>query len=271
MKSQAKRLLTSVEQLQGIDKLLAVMRALRDPMGGCDWDRKQTYQSIAPYTIEEVYEVVDAIENSDFDHLGEELGDLLFQVVFYAQLAEEENRFDFTQIAQAVSDKLIKRHPHVFANAEIGSDQALTQAWEAGKQAERQRKNINASLLDDIPKVLPELKKAQKMQKRAAKGGFDWDDVSQVWDKLAEESAEVKQAVAQQDSAAIEDEIGDLLFTVVNLARSYRVDADSALRKANRKFERRFRQVERSVDKPLTEYNLQQLEALWQSAKDKIG
>ncbi|WP_444994202.1 nucleoside triphosphate pyrophosphohydrolase [Aliikangiella sp. IMCC44359] len=268
----SKRLMKLVSQKQGIEKLLTVMQALRDPLGGCDWDLKQNYQSIIPFTIEEVYEVVEAIELEDFEGLKGELGDLLFQVVFYAQIAKEEGRFDFYQIVDVLCEKLIRRHPHVFSDAQFENGAQLSQAWEEQKQKERQQKSgINQSVLDDIPKSLPELKRAQKMQRRAAKKGFDWQDVSQVWDKLKEESAEVLAAAEKQDSAAIEDEIGDLLFTVVNLARHYGVDSDIALRQANQKFEQRFRQVELIADRPLTDYNQQQLEVFWQSAKKKLN
>lgn len=265
----AEKLLTKVNRAQGIDKLIQVMAALRDKEGGCPWDLQQTYASILPFTIEEVYEVAEAIETNDFESLRDELGDLLFQVVFYARIAQEEGRFDFQQIVDAISDKLVRRHPHVFSEASFEDEKQMNQAWEEQKHLERQQKNSLASVLDDIPKSLPELKRAQKIQKRAAKVGFDWPEVSPVWDKITEESLEVKQAAESEDFNHLEEELGDLLFAVVNLTRHYGVDADIALRKANLKFTRRFQQVEASCDKPMQEYSLADLEARWQAAKNK--
>lgn len=262
------RLLAKVNAKQGIAKLLELMQALRDPEGGCPWDREQSYQSIIRYTIEEVYEVVEAIETEDFDSLKDELGDLLFQIVFYAQIASEEQRFNFDEVVDGICDKLIRRHPHVFAQAKFKSDEALKEAWENQKQLERERKSsIESSVLDDIPKAMPELKRAHKLQQRAAKVGFDWPEVKSVWDKLDEESLEVKQAVADANQAQVEEELGDLLFVLVNLTRHYGVDADIALRKANQKFEKRFRLVEKLADKPLIEANLDEMESLWDRAK----
>ncbi|PCI71085.1 MAG: nucleoside triphosphate pyrophosphohydrolase [Gammaproteobacteria bacterium] len=261
-----------------IEKLIAIMGKLRTPEIGCPWDLEQNYESILPYTIEEVYEVADAIERADFDDLKGELGDLLFQIVFYAQLAKEENRFEFSDVVEGICHKLINRHPHVFDenyehNIENASD--VLKRWEDQKQIEREAKlvksnsdDIRASLLDDIPKVLPELKRAQKIQTRVAKQGFDWPDVSQVWEKLSEESDEVKQAVKENNQANIEDEIGDLLFVCVNLARHYNLDAEQALRKANQKFEKRFRKVEELANDPISNFSLEQLEDFWKTAKE---
>lgn len=250
------------------------MQQLRDPESGCPWDRKQNYQTILPYTIEEVYEVADAIERENFSDLKDELGDLLFQVVFYAQLASEDGYFDIFDVVESISKKLTRRHPHVFANKTYADEGEVHRAWENQKHLERQSKNKDtktqtASLLDDIPKVLPELKRAQKIQKRVAKQGFDWKNIQQVWDKLEEESGEVKQAFDSGDARHTEEEIGDLLFVCVNLARHYNVDADFALRKANQKFEKRFRQVENFADKAISEYSLDELEKFWQKAKDE--
>jgi len=248
------------------------MQQLRDPDSGCPWDLKQSYQSILPYTIEEVYEVADAIEREDFSDLKEELGDLLFQVIFYAQLASEDGYFNLSDVIDSISTKLTRRHPHVFDNKIYPGENQFQQAWEDQKHIERQNKKDkmnkdNASLLDDIPNVLPELKRAQKIQKRVAKQGFDWHDVQQVWEKLEEESNEVKEAFESGVHSHTEEEIGDLLFVCVNLARHYNVDADFALRKANQKFERRFRKVENLATKPISEYSLDELECLWQKAK----
>jgi len=254
-----------------IDKLAEIMQQLRDPLSGCPWDLKQNYQSILSYTIEEVYEVADAIEREDFSDLKEELGDLLFQVVFYAQLASEDGYFNLSDVIESISQKLTRRHPHVFDNKTYVDESELHQVWENQKHLERQNKSDKgkASLLDDIPKVLPELKRAQKIQKRVAKQGFDWNNIQQVWDKLDEETLEVKQAFDSGDQSHTEEEIGDLLFVCVNLARHYGVDADFALRKANQKFEKRFRQVEALTTKEISEYSLAELEGFWQKAKAK--
>ncbi len=273
-RSHAKRLLDFVENAQGMQRLLNLMQALRDPNGGCAWDRQQDYQSIVPFTLEEVYEVVETIENQDFIGLKEELGDLLFQIVFYAQLAQEEKRFNFNDIVNGICDKLISRHPHVFADQNYQTEEELSQAWHEAKQAEKQAKLIKTnnavideSLLSDIPKVLPELKRAQKMQKRVAKVGFDWENTHQVWDKIAEETQEVKQAEQENDKAHLEEEIGDLIFAVTNLARHHKIDSEIALRRANQKFEQRFRQLEKLAEQPLKELTLDQMESLWDKVK----
>ena len=264
----SERLIGLVNNASGMDKLLAVMQALRDPNGGCPWDIEQTYQTILPFTIEEVYEVAESIEDQDFDALRDELGDLLFQVVFYAQIAREEGRFDFYQVVEGICDKLVRRHPHVFAETEFKNEAELKAAWEAQKHKERIGKDESkSSVLDDIPKALPELKRAQKIQKRVAKVGFDWENPDQVWEKVEEEIDETKSAFLSGDQNHLEEEVGDLLFAVVNLSRHYGIDADIALRKANHKFERRFRVVEQNADSPLAEYSLDELEALWQQAK----
>ena len=265
----AKNLLDKVKSESGINKLLNLMAALRDPEGGCPWDLQQDYLSILPYTIEEVYEVAEAIEVGDFDSLKDELGDLLFQVIFYAQIAKEEERFEFDDIVENICSKLIRRHPHVFGDANFQDKKQMTDAWEAQKHQERlDKSSLQSSVLDDIPKSLPELKRANKIQKRVAKVGFDWPEVSYVWDKVEEECLEVKEAVLEGDSDHIEEELGDLMFAVVNLTRHYGVDADMALRKANLKFEKRFRYVESKATKPLNDCSLDELECLWNSAKN---
>jgi len=263
---------------QYLQQLLAVMRRLREPEVGCPWDLEQTFRSIAPSTIEEAYEVVDAIEREDYEHLQEELGDLLFQVVFYAQMAEEEGRFDFNDIAKSISEKLLRRHPHVFPKGTLESrvdpdnrpsEQFVTEQWENIKAQERKNKG-KTGLLDDIPTGLPALNRAYKLQKRAAKVGFDWNDANGVIDKLEEELQELKQALSHNNANAIADEIGDCLFTLVNLCRHVDVDAESALRGTNAKFSQRFRIMEklaREQNRDLAECDNDTLEALWQVAK----
>jgi len=256
--------------MQNIDRLLLIMQRLRDPESGCPWDREQTYQTIVPHTLEEAYEVADAIERGDYAELRDELGDLLFQVVFYAQLAAEEGRFDFEQVAAAISDKLVRRHPHVFADKKFADAEEQTRHWETLKQEERTQKatHTQQSILDGIARSLPAMSLANKLQKRAAQVGFDWPDHDGVVDKVREELAEIEQAWA--DPAQREDEIGDLLFTCVNLARHAGCDPEAALRRANQKFERRFRQLEqlaRIQQKELNQLSAQALEALWQQVK----
>jgi nucleoside triphosphate diphosphatase len=264
--------LQEVNRYQGVDKLLAIMRALRDPDFGCPWDQKQDFASLLPYTVEEVYEVVEAIEQEDLLSLKDELGDLFFQIVFYAQIGFEQKAFEFNEVVENICDKLIRRHPHVFSDAAYTSEDQLNREWENQKQRERVAQNalnpgVTNSLLDDIPKALPELKRAQKIQSRVAKGGFDWPDISHVWAKMNEEQNEVMHAAEGDEPAHLEEELGDLMFTLVNLTRHYGFDADMALRKANQKFERRFRQLETIAEQPLASYNIEQLEALWQKAK----
>ena len=257
----------------GIDELLAIMARLRDPERGCPWDVQQDFASIAPYTIEEAYEVADAIDRGDFDDLREELGDLLLQVVFHAQMAAEQGRFDFADVAQAISSKMIRRHPHVFGDVRYADLDAQKQAWEELKAAERSAKGgaHDASALAGISHGLPEWKRATKLQQRAATTGFDWPDHRPVLDKLAEEIEEVRAEFdAGADPARLEDEIGDVLFVVANLARHAGVDFSRALRHANAKFERRFRRMEQlaaDAGSTLAAHDLAAQEALWQRAK----
>lgn len=250
------------------------MTQLRDPDTGCPWDRKQTFETIAPYTLEEAYEVADAIENGDMRELHGELGDLLFQVVFYAQMGQEQGHFDFESIAEKMADKLEKRHPHVFGEQQYVSDEVLKQNWEQQKQIERQQKSDqNQSLLDDLPKGFPSLAIAQKIQKRVGRHGFDWTDIGGVIDKIEEELAEVKEAIAAKSKEHMEEEVGDLLFACVNLARHLELDAETALRKANRKFEKRFRELEMILAQEnlsVTEASLEQLECAWQKSKERL-
>ena len=262
------------KELVHTKRLLSIMQALRDPQSGCPWDKKQTFESIVPHTLEEAYEVADAIEQGNMAELEGELGDLLFQVVFYAQLGQEESHFDFESIAKAMSEKLIRRHPHVFSDVTLDSDEAIKQNWEKLKQQERQLKDSrNTSLLDDLPKHFPALSLAQKMQKRVARHGFDWSDLNGVIDKLEEEITELKEAIQSCDQEHIEEELGDVLFSCVNLSRHLNVDPETALRKSCRKFEKRFRALEVFIQgEGLTvdSATLEQLETAWQSAKRNV-
>ena len=254
-----------------IEELLHIMARLRDPDKGCPWDQKQDWHSIAPYTLEEAYEVADAIEQGDFDELKSELGDLLFQVVFYARLGEEEGRFDFNDIVDAICEKMIRRHPHVFGDAQHEDEAELKAAWEAEKSREREQKHDSSSVLQGVALALPALVRADKLQKRAARVGFDWPDAAGAMDKLLEELQEVQQAVDAADAEAIKDELGDLLFAAVNIARLLGVDAEQALRRGNRNFETRFHRMENLLQvqgqEDLAALNLEQLEEAWECAK----
>ncbi|AYG43887.1 nucleoside triphosphate pyrophosphohydrolase [Pseudomonas sp. Leaf58] len=263
-----------------LDDLLHLMARLRDPQYGCPWDLKQNYASIVPHTIEEAYEVADTIERGDFEHLQGELGDLLFQVVYYSQLAREEGRFEFDGVVDSITRKLIRRHPHVFPTGELYapvdtpslSEAQVKSRWEEIKAEERAEKSQpeQLSLLDDVPAALPALSRAAKLQKRAATVGFDWPAALPVLDKVREELDEVLQAMADGDADALEDEVGDLLFAVVNLARHLKHDPENALRRANRKFERRFRFIEQALrdsGRPIEDCSLDELDALWGEAK----
>lgn len=261
--------------MANMNALLDVMRRLRDPQSGCPWDREQTFRTILPYTLEEVYEVVDAIETNDMPALREELGDLLFQVVFYAQMAKEAGEFDFADVAEGIVDKLVRRHPHVFDDAEIASAEAQTLAWEQHKEKERAAKaaaeDRAPSVLDNVPLALPAITRAGKLQRRAARAGFDWDDMRQVLDKIEEEVGEIRQAMdAGADKAAMEHEIGDLIFACVNLARHNDIDADAAVRGVNQRFEWRFRRVEslaQEQNQVLADLSLEQMDVYWEQAK----
>ena len=253
------------------------MARLRDPESGCPWDREQDFSSIAPYTIEEAYEVADAIQHGDMDELRDELGDLLFQVVFHARMAGEAGAFDFGDVVVAVCDKMIRRHPHVFGDASITDAGAQADAWEQTKARERLAKRGGAdagvSLLDDVPRGMAELQRAVKLQKRAARVGFDWSAPEPVLDKVAEEMLEMREAMRSGNIEEMEDELGDLLFVLTNLARQLKIDPAAALRRANAKFELRFRAVENAAGShtALQAMNLDQMELLWQQAKKKTG
>lgn len=254
-----------------IQRLLDIMRQLRNPDGGCPWDLQQTYQTIVPHTIEEAYEVADAIERDDYAGLQDELGDLLFQVVFYAQLAKEENRFGFSDIVQSICDKLERRHPHVFGDRRVADADEQTRHWEQLKADERKAKaqpGKSHSVLDGIAHTLPAMTVSHKLQKRAAEVGFDWPRPQGVMDKVKEELQEIEQA--WPDPAMRAEEIGDLLFTCVNLARHAGVDAETILRQANRKFETRFRAMERQLwasGKDLSDASETDMEAAWARVK----
>lgn len=257
-----------------VTRLLSIMAKLRDPESGCPWDKKQTFASIVPYTVEEAYEVADAIEHGNMQDIKDELGDLLFQVVFYAQLGKEQGDFDFEAVAEAVADKLTRRHPHVFADAQINSEAELNVAWDNIKAQERLQNGEaqDDSILANVPKGMAPLMRAHKLQKRCAKVGFDWPEVAPVVDKIHEEILEVMQEVEAEevDQAAVEEEIGDLFFAVVNLSRHLKVDAETALRKANHKFEQRFRKVEQvfnDKNQPMSDASLDEMEAVWQKIK----
>ncbi len=252
------------------------MARLRDPEGGCDWDLQQDFYSLIPYTIEEAYEVADAIERNDLDDLRSELGDLLLQVVFHSRIAEEQGLFDFEQVAAAISDKLIRRHPHVFAGVKYGSDEERRKAWDEAKALERRAKNKTddrESVLDGVATNLPALVQCEKIQNRAAAHGFDWPEVVPVFDKVMEELEEVKEAWHSNDQAHIQEEVGDLLLVSVNLARHLKVNPEIALKQAIRKFSRRFQYIERQVDatgRTLRDCELEELDALWDEAKVRL-
>jgi ATP diphosphatase len=264
--------------MQSMQQLLDIMHALRDPDSGCPWDLEQNFQSLIPYMLEEAYEVADAIERNNLDDIKSELGDLLFQIIFYSQLAAEQQAFDFNDVAQTISDKLTRRHPHVFADAKITNAEEQTKEWEKIKQQERKAKAkgnaANLSHLDDVSRTLPSLMRAEKLQKRAAREGFDWPNIKGVMAKVYEELDEVQQELDAeiQEQSKLEDEIGDLFFSCINLSRHAGVDAEKSLRKANMKFERRFREVEKKVTHKglqIKEMNIEELENLWREVKNE--
>ncbi len=257
-------------------RLLAVMAWLRDPRHGCPWDIEQTFRSIAPYTIEEAYEVADAIERDDLLALREELGDLLLQVVYHARIAQEAGAFDFTDVAAGIADKMIDRHPHVFGATRIADADAQSVSWEERKAAERAAKqDSDNSALAGVARALPALLRAEKIQKRAARVGFDWKETGPVIDKIEEELGELRAELtaASIDQARLADELGDVLFAVANLARHCKIDPEAALRATNDKFERRFRYIERRLadqGREPADAALEEMEMLWQEAKTKV-
>jgi ATP diphosphatase len=264
-----------------IEKLRWIMTELRDPETGCPWDMKQDFTSIVPHTIEEAYEVadavIDAVEQQDFSELEKELGDLLFQVIFYSQLGQEQKQFDFDQVVEAICEKLIRRHPHVFGDKSLTTDAEIKANWENEKAKERQLKaqqqkssNGNISILADIPKNLPALSQAAKIQKRCAHVGFDWHTIEDVFAKVAEEVDEVKVEIEQNNPEALAEELGDLMFAVVNLCRHAKQDPENLLRQANKKFTKRFHGVEQQVQDSgvkFEQHSLAKLEDYWQQVK----
>ncbi len=253
---------------RAIDELLSLMAALRTPGTGCPWDLEQDFRTIAPYTIEEAYEVADAIERGDMAELKDELGDLLFQTVFHARMAEEQGAFTFEDVAHAITEKMKSRHPHVFGGANARNADEQTRQWEAQKAQERAAKG-KGGLLDDVPVALPGLTRAVKLQKRAARIGFDWKNPRDVLEKISEETAELVEVIDSGDPDRIEDEFGDLLFVIANLSRHLNVDPEAALRRAIEKFSRRFRHIEKRliVQERLGEASLEEMEELWVEAK----
>jgi len=264
---------------RNIDRLLDVMARLRDPVDGCPWDVEQTFKSIARYTVEEAYEVANAIDRDDRAAIREELGDLLLQVVFHSRMAEEEGSFNFEDVAGGIADKLVRRHPHIFDKDNHNTDVGLQESWEAQKADERAEKaaaiGVEASVLDDVPVGFPALTRAEKLQKRAARVGFDWPTISPVIAKIEEELEELKSEIRENAAPdRLADELGDVLFSCVNLARHLKIDPEFALRGTNTKFETRFRQIESSLrddDRELNTVSIDEYETRWQAAKiDKV-
>ena len=258
---------------EAMDRLIDIMARLRDPETGCAWDVAQDFSTIAPYTIEEAYEVADAIQRDDMAELKEELGDLLFQVVFHSQMAKEAGTFQIADVIEAINSKMVRRHPHVFGAADTRTADQQVAAWEVIKAEERAAKGQHGaeeSALDGVALALPALLRAEKLQKRAARVGFDWTDPAPIFDKLQEETDEVRDAISSGDPDRIEDELGDLLFVAANLSRRLSVDPEQALRRANAKFERRFRAMEilaRSENRDFAALDINAQEALWQQVK----
>ena len=254
-------------------RLLEIMSRLRDPEKGCPWDLRQTYATIVPYTLEEAYEVADAIQRGDMAELRDELGDLLFQTVFYSQIAREEGHFDFDDVARGICEKMIRRHPHVFADVDYADEEALRKAWEQQKAQERAARSSEEmpSQMDGVARALPALIRAEKLQKRAARVGFDWPDAGGAFGKTREEFDEVETEITRGDRKGLGDELGDMLFALVNVVRLLGFDAEQALSQANEKFERRFRWMERTQQAEagagLEVLSLNELERLWERAK----
>lgn len=265
---------TETAVLAALQQLIEVVAQLRSPEGGCPWDLAQTPQTLIPYVIEEAYETVDAIRSGDQQAIAEELGDLLLQVVLQAQIASEAGQFSLTEVAQGISEKLIRRHPHVFGDVEVNSIEEVRQNWEQIKDEEKAEPTQTPQLsqkLSNYARSLPPLTAAMKISQKAAGAGFEWDSIDGVWDKFHEELAEFQEALQGEDVAHQESELGDLLFTIVNIARWKGLDPAEALHGTNRRFIQRFVQVESVCDRPLTDYSLEELETLWQQAKVKLA
>jgi XTP/dITP diphosphohydrolase len=260
--------------LTALDRLVTVVAQLRSPQGGCPWDLAQTPQSLMPYVIEEAYEVVDAIRSEDPDAIAEELGDLLLQVVLQSQIASDYGQFTLAEVTQGIADKLIRRHPHVFSDLEVQTIEDVKHNWEQIKAEEKGQNQENIPLsqkLDRYARTLPPLLASSKISRKAAAAGFEWETVDGVWDKFNEELAKLKEALTTDDKAHQTAELGDLLFTVVNIARWYEIDPSEALQGTNQRFVQRLRQMETLGDRNLSDYSLEQLEQLWQQAKGKLG
>lgn len=263
---------TSTESAESaISALLAIMARLRDPDGGCPWDLKQTFDTIVPYTVEEAFEVAEAVARRDYPELCEELGDLLLQVVFHSQMARERGLFDFNDVVRVLNEKMVRRHPHVFSDDNAADDAAVKANWERIKRDERAGKGRQRhSALDGVPEGLPALDRAAKLQKKAAAVAFDWRHRDAVAHQVEAEWEELSVAMGDNDAEAVEDELGDVLFTLVNLSRHWNINAAQALRRASDKFERRFREMERISSRDLAELDDQALEILWQRAKARL-
>ena len=256
--------------LTAMQKLIEVVAKLRSPDGGCPWDLAQTPESLTPYVIEEAYEVVDAIRSGNPQAIAEELGDLLLQVILQAQIASESNQFSLTEIANGITEKLIRRHPHVFGDVQVNSVDEVHQNWEEIKATEKGETLENTSLsskLSRIAKILPPITATMKISKKAAAVGFEWENVGGVWDKFREEIAEFEYAIKHEDKSRQESELGDILFALINVARWYDLDPSVALQETNHRFVKRFSQVEAACDRPLSDYTIEELEKLWQNAK----
>lgn len=262
------------QMLEQLDRIIEIMRRLRDPETGCPWDAEQDFSTIAPYTIEEAYEVADAIQRDDVEDIRDELGDLLLQVVFHARIAEEAGLFSLADVARRISDKMVARHPHVFGDEARPEVDQQSRRWEDIKASERARRG-QTGVLDDVATGLPPMLRALKLQKRAARVGFDWPDINPVIDKLHEETDELRDELGQDllDMAKVEDEVGDILFVAVNLARQAGVDPETALMACNTKFEKRFRYIEQQTErngKELKQISLEEMEEYWQEAKTAL-
>ncbi len=275
MNSQENTQKTYQSILEALQNLVKVVAKLRSPDGGCPWDLEQTPQTLIPYVIEEAYEVVEAIRSEDKRAIAEELGDLLLQVVLQAQIASEYGHFNLAEVAQGIADKLIRRHPHVFGDLEVASVDEVHQNWEKIKAAEKGETTAQSQLLsrflDRKTRSLPPLMAGMKISQKAAAAGFEWENAEGVWEKFAEELAEFKEAIATGNKEHASAELGDLLFTVINLARWYDIDPSEALAGTNRRFIDRLSQMEKFADRPLTDYSIDELEKLWQQAKVKLG
>jgi XTP/dITP diphosphohydrolase len=266
---------TQASAIEALQQLIDVVAQLRSPSGGCPWDLAQTPQTLTPYVIEEAYEVVDAIRSGDKNAIAEELGDLLLQVVLQAQIASEEGDFTLTEVAQGITQKLIRRHPHVFGDVEVRDAEEVHQNWEQIKAAEKGETPAQAQQLSRklsrYARTLPPLMAGMKISQKAAAAGFEWDDVEGVWEKFREELAEFQQALEQEDKAHQEAELGDLLFTLINIARWEKLDPTEALQGTNWRFIQRLAEMEAVADRPLSDYTLDELETLWQQAKAKLA